>query len=296
MTTANTISAGVGPIQAAIAKFGARTPVGSALRSAEWGEMPLALRERAFFSAGVENIRALQTMQGELAGDLAMARDESGAWRDRSSFIGKVRKMVGEMRAEAGGLRRDLGDFNGRVGDPRSLTDLASRARAGLVYDMNIRSAHGFARWQNDNDPDILDAFPAQELVRVLPRKTQRDWRSRWDDADGELIDGRMVALKTDPIWTRISRFGTPWPPFDYGSGMGLMDIDRAEAEDLGLLRPGDVLQPVQAQRFNDNLQASVADLAPRFLSALQDVFGDQITVKDLTAYWTGDPLKGRAA
>ena len=295
-TDPSTVSAGVGPIQAALAKFGQKTAIGSELRSADWAEMPLAFRERAFFSAGIENARALQTMQGELAADLAMARDESGAWRDRSSFIGKVRSMVKGLRNEAGGLRSDLGDFNGRVGSSKSLTDLASRARAGLVYDMNIRSAHGFARWQTDNDPDILDAFPAQELVRVLPRKTQRDWRGRWSEAGGKLVQDRMVALKTDSIWTDISRFGTPWPPFDYASGMGLMDIDRAEAEDLGLLRPGDVLQPVQAQRFNDDLQASVADLAPRFLSALKDVFGDQITVKDLTAYWTGDPLKGRAA
>lgn len=290
---ATSVSAGAGPIQAALAKFGEKTAIGSVLRSDEWKEMSLAFRERAFFSAGVENMKALQTMQQELSADLAMARDESGAWRDRSSFIGKVRQMVGNLRAEAGGLRADLGDFNGRVGDSKSLTDLASRARAGLIYDQQIRSANGYARWQNDLDPDILDAFPAQELVRVLPRKTQRDWPTRWREAGGKLAQGRMVALKTDPIWTKLSAFGTPWPPFDYGSGMGVADLDRAEAEDLGLLAPGAEVLPVQGKQFNDDLQASVANLSPMFADALKMIFGQQIEIKGSFAHWAGDELKG---
>lgn len=284
------VALSIAPIEAALKKFSARTAVGSTLRSADWAQMPLALRERAFFSAGVENIRALQSMQRELAGDLAMARDASGAWRDRSSFIGKVRQMVGGLRAEAGGLRADLGDFNGPIGDPRSLTDLASRARAGLIYDMNIRSAHGYARWLTDNDPDILDAFPAQELVRISPRINQRDWRGRWLDAGGALKNGRMVALKTDAIWTRISRFGTPWPPFDFGSGMGLMDVDRSEAEDLGLIRPNERIQPVQKERFNASLEASVQDLKPEFLDALKNLFGPQIALDGERVKWQSDP------
>ena len=45
-----------------------------------------------------------------------------------------------------------------------------------------------------------------------------------------------MIALKNDPVWTALSRFGRPWPPFDYDSGMGIADIDRETAETLGLL------------------------------------------------------------
>lgn len=45
-----------------------------------------------------------------------------------------------------------------------------------------------------------------------------------------------MVALKSDSVWTNLSRFGRPYPPFDYGSGMGVEDVDREEAIELGLL------------------------------------------------------------
>ena len=38
-----------------------------------------------------------------------------------------------------------------------------------------------------------------------------------------------MVALKEDPVWTRISRFGQPWPPFDFNSGMGVEDVSHDE-------------------------------------------------------------------
>src|SRR5579884_3765474 len=44
----------------AIDKIGDETPIGSALTSEEWSQLPLALRERAFFSAQVENVRFLQ--------------------------------------------------------------------------------------------------------------------------------------------------------------------------------------------------------------------------------------------
>ena len=302
------INAIIGPIQAAVEKFGARTPVGSALRSAEWAKMPLAFRERAFWSAGVENVRAVQTMHNELLADLAMERDDTGRFRSRATFVAKVRSMVAGLRNEAGGLRADLGDRANAgagaapatgpragaapaTGPGRSLTDLASRARAGLIYDMAVRSSAGYARWQTDNDPDILDAFPAQELIRILPRLKERDWPAKWEDKGGVLLDGdRMAALKTDPIWTKISRFGTPWPPFDYGSGMGLRDLDREEAETLGLIQPGVRMVPVQQEQFNSELEASVADLSPEFKDTLKALFGSQIVFDGDRAKWQADP------
>jgi hypothetical protein len=271
-----------------MAKFGARTTIGSILRTAEWARMPLALRERAFFSAGVENVRALQGMQRDLAADLAMARDESGGWRDRSTFIANVRSTVAGLRNEAGGLREDIGDTAGmRLNDPRNLKDLASRRRAGLIYDQAIQSAHGYARWQTDNDPDILDAFPAQELLPSSARRPRDDWERRWVAAGGQVIDGRIVGLKTDPAWIKLNRFGVPWPPFDFGSTRVLMDIDRAEAEDLGLINPGERINPAAAE-FNDNLEASVRDLSAAFKEALEIIFGDQITLQGDAARWTG--------
>ena len=52
-----------------------------------------------------------------------------------------------------------------------------------------------------------------------------------------------MVALINHPGWSRLSRFGTPWPPFDYSSGMGVESVSRKEAVALGVIGPDDMLQ-----------------------------------------------------
>ena len=45
-----------------------------------------------------------------------------------------------------------------------------------------------------------------------------------------------MIALKTDPIWCRISVFGLPYPPFDEYGIMWIRDIDREECLRLGVI------------------------------------------------------------
>lgn len=45
-----------------------------------------------------------------------------------------------------------------------------------------------------------------------------------------------MVALIESPIWAKLSRFGNPYPPFDFGSGMGVDGVSYADCEKLGLL------------------------------------------------------------
>jgi hypothetical protein len=270
------IKSGARPIAAAVAKLGDKSVVASTLRTAEWEGVPLALRERAFFSAGVEQADFLSTAQGKIQSALQLQKEQlangSEAYVDRSSFIGDMRKL-----AQDSGLSTET----------NTLTDLASRARLKLIYDMQTQQAFNFARWKTDQDPDLLDAYPAQELVRVESRQTQRDWASRWSEAGGELVAGRMVALKNNPIWTDISRFETPWPPYDFGSGMGLKDISRTEAEDLGLLTAEDTVQP-GAIDFNDSLEASLANLEPGVVDALTTVFGNLIEISGQTLKWVG--------
>ena len=57
--------------------------------------------------------------------------------------------------------------------------------------------------------------------------------------------ENRMIALATDSVWSRISFFGLPFPPFDLDSGMDLNVVGRNEAEELGLLRPNEQLVPM---------------------------------------------------
>ena len=153
---------------------------------------------------------------------------------------------------------------------------------------MQREQAIGFASWKIGQDRDVLDAFPAQELIRVESRRMPRDWQARWIAAGGELsTGGRMDALKTDPIWTDISVFGVPWPPFDWGSGMGLRDVSRKEAVMHGLIEATERIEPSDAA-FNDSLAAGVdvANIAEPFIAALKKIFGSKITVQDNKLAW----------
>ena len=87
-------------------------------------------------------------------------------------------------------------------------------------------------------DPDILNEFPAQRLIRVIFDQVEPvDWPTFWPANGGKLHGGEMVALKWDPVWWKISAFGLPVAPFQIGSGYDLEDVDRDDAEKFGLMK-----------------------------------------------------------
>lgn len=285
------------PLKDAVEKISAKTPVGSTLRTAEWERVPLALRERAQFSAGVESVRLLQAIQDRISGEIAQRREQLGggneATFDRSSFIDAIR----EIGREEGLTPQDPDKVGG-------LQDITSIRRLGLIYDTQIAQAQGYARWKLDQTEGGLLLWPASEFTRVESRADPReDWPKRFAEAAQAVGDddalriqretGRMIARKDSPLWSALSRFGTPWPPFDFGSGMGLEDIDREEALELGLISPGEQPQSSE-QEFNDGLQASVKGLSPELIDKLKEQFGKQIRIEGETAWWRGD-RKGKA-
>jgi len=249
------------PFAPAVQRLAARTPVASKLDSAQWQELALGLRERAFFSSGVESIRTVATMQSKLNEALTLAGGPDKAFMDRSKF-------VAEMRNELGAPDGDSGE----------LTDISSRRRLELIHDFQTESAMEFGRFQAAQDPDLLDAFPCQELVRIEGRQKPRDWATLWGDKGGRFYAGRMIARKDDPIWSAISRFGTPYPPYDFGSGMGVEDVEREEAITLGVIQPDDEVQP-QLEDFNAKLEASIPAAKPEVLEGFKQIFGDQVDV-----------------
>lgn len=259
----------VQPLAEAVAHHGAKTPVGSVLRTREWAKMPRALRQRAQFAAGVESARYLQRVQDGIGKVLSQEK----AW-DRSRVVRDLMDIADREGLRPGGKELD------------GLLDPGSERRTELIYSMQTQQAYGHAEWKAGQDPDALDAAPAQELIRVEDRKVPRDWVRRWAEAGGRLYDGRMVALKTDPIWERISRFTTPWPPFDFGSGMGVEDVLRSEAEELGVL-PVDAPAPTPTEAdFNAGLEADVSGLGPELRLNLQSLFGSQIDVAGEKVKW----------
>ncbi|MBE6396670.1 MAG: hypothetical protein E7046_06680 [Lentisphaerae bacterium] len=256
-----------------------RNLVASGLSSAEWSAWPAAVRDRAFFSSRVESVRFLETCRTRLAQLLDGAKNKDGAITSRAQVVSDI------MRAA-----RDAGIAQGT----ESLTDPGSVARANVIIDTNAAMAAGYARAQESNTLGARLAFPAQELVRIEERVKPRDWRTKWVGKGGKLYQGRMIALKEDPIWIAISRFKQPYPPFDFNSGMGLDDVSYDEAVKLGVMeedyQPPDK-SPLKA--FNESLEADLKFKTNRKLfDDLHRIFGDQIRHEGGTIHWRHDAIK----
>lgn len=275
------------PFTEALAKLRSRTPVGADLSSSQWRDVPLALRERAFFSARVANAQYLQDIKDRVESILNPVQVKRADRITPENPEGYVTTGYNpaSARAELKQILQSIGYNPGeRAG---TLQDLGSDARINLQLKMNVESAQGFGSYLQGQAEGAIDAFPAQELFRAEDREEPRNWPTRWMQAGGQSFNGRMIALKTDDIWERISAFGTPWPPFDFNSGMWVRDIDREEAIALGLLGENETIQPSVAE-FNDTLEASVKNLDPDIQRYLKESLGDRVVIEGDRARWSG--------
>lgn len=245
----------------------------SGLSSQEIEQVFTGLKRRAFFSARVESVRFLQKAQQQVADYLASAPREDGALTSRASAISEIMAKAREEGIDTG---------------TGTLTDPGSVSRAKVIVDTNADLARGYVSHVAGASKGARLAFPAQELIRVEERESKRDWLPIWQNAGGQFYAGRMIALKEGPVWSKISRFGVPYPPFDYGSGMGVEDVDYDESLRLGVIsedyKPeGDIVED-----FNAKVEAQLEfkgeeDPAWQFLKSS---FGDQITYKDGRITW----------
>lgn len=261
------------PLKDAVDMLSGKVPVGSGMSSREWEDLHAEIKLRSMFAARVENEHILAEMQSRLQVRIELAKKD-GRTMDRGVFIEEMREELRKFVYKRGDAKRG------------SLRDLKSTRRLGLIWDMNLAQAQGYAKWKGDMAPDILDAVPAQELIRVRAKVEIRDWPLVWADHGGKFYGepgpdypgapGRMIALKTDPIWRYISRFKTPWPPYDWGSGMGLKNVRRAQAEALGVLAPGATLIPLAAP-FNAGHEMSAKGVPESGRESLRSAFGDAI-------------------
>lgn len=250
--------------KSAIEEFAAKTEVPSWARTADWKDVPAMIRRRSFFSSGLEDARALSDERKAVA-DLLQRASKDGKLVRRDTAITEIRAMM-----QARGLD---------TGAPDALTNPAAESRIKLVIDTNRAQAQGYARFKRSSSGGALLAFPAQELIRVRNSKEQRDWQARWIAAGGTLTGGRMIALKTDPVWVALSRFGTPYPPFDFNSGMGVKDISRREAVALGVMPPDWKPESDPVEDFNAAVEADVSAVHPDLLGSLASLFGDAVQI-----------------
>ena len=293
MTSMPTIATSL-PLPGAVEQLAGRAVVGWGLSSREIESLHPEIRLRSMFAARVESERLLQSAKGKLQTRIEMARTAEGVTMDRGLFIRQMREELDAM---------------GYKPEPKkagTLMDLSSEKRLGLIWQMNIDQALGYAHWKTGMDPDILQASPAMELVRLEPRVEIRQWPVIWAmhggsfyggigaNRDYPLAPGRMIALRTSGIWIAINRFGVPWKPFDWGSGMGTVNVRRKEALELGVLKEGQKLVP-QDVPYNQNAEASLLEIPPDRRRAIEDsMCGDVEIVGDKIRLLPPEPITGK--
>src|SRR5687768_4348562 len=124
------------PLAEAVRSLSDKTPTGSVLRSPEWERVPIALREHAFFSAGVESARSLQTAHDQIL-DLVKLQRRKLADGSEGAFLSRAR-FIEEMRSLANGLGIDT---RREPGDTETVRDIVSEGRLGLIFDVQTQRA-----------------------------------------------------------------------------------------------------------------------------------------------------------
>jgi hypothetical protein len=270
------------PFKEAQAKLGKRSVIASQLTSDDWKRVPVALRERAFFSSQIENVQFLQRTKDLLGDFLTGAREEVDLPDGSKSTMLKTggrAAFVDQARAFA--LSQGMGPLVPE--DAGTIKDIRSEQRLNLIFDTQTHAANAFGAWKQGQDPAVLDEFPAQRFIREREVKEPRDFHH---SHEGE------VQLKSDlGFWRTLNQdFGVPWGPWGWGCGHDVEDVDRAEAERLGLLAPGTPVAPVVAD-FNDQLKASVANVDPDLQAWLKERLGDRLKWDGNAVWWVGLPI-----
>lgn len=271
------------PWSAARQVMASRKILPTSLSAAELEQIDSSLLRGASFSARVTKAdfvgRAVDLVNQIV--DPLLHPQESGAYMNKA----KARELLKEALSAMGY------DATAEGVVPGSLRDLSSDGRLNLIIDTNAEMISAQARAVQGNDETVLDAYPCKELVRVsnfsaVSRGTARDWPQRWRDGGGQFYGGgRMIARKDDPVWTdrAFSRFGNPYEPFDYNSGMGTREISRTEAIALGVMAANErapMPRPL-ADLIAPALQAGTSALDEATQQALLASLGDGYEIKD---------------
>lgn len=239
------------PFDEALEGLRARGLLPTAMSSRELQRLDRTIREHALYSARTNSETLLQGYKDTIDSLLRPRLQAPGAPAvvDRAAARAAMKELLFSIGYNP--------STDPNQPEPGSLRDLSSDPRIDLVISTNLDMAYSMAKHAVDQDPARLDAFPAQEMVRFEDRQERRPWEDRFMLAGSSsgspfgdgwgIFSGRMVALKNHPIWHLLGSprlfpdgLGNPYPPFAFNSGMGVLDILREEAEDMGLMFPGE--------------------------------------------------------
>jgi hypothetical protein len=242
----------------------------TALTSDQLKELDPAIRQRSFFSA--QNL--YEGVLGELR-DSAASIVEGDGEIDPGSARLKVRGMLQKLGYDP-------------EEDKDTIKDLSSDQRINLVLRTNRGIAEGVQQHLADNSPDVVEDYPAWELVRgeqrMHPRGERNEddgWPARWEAACDQAEDaeslavlqdtGRMIALKSSGVWQALGEGAGGYddaldnggiPPLAFNSGMVRDNVSYTECLELGLLDEGDELEesPIDLSGIIDLLAAAFSN------------------------------------
>lgn len=247
------------PFREAVKALQSRGLMPTRLKSEELARLNADLLRSSFFSAQTlitDLLDQYQRKLGRLINPVRVQRPDRVTPDNPDGWV-----TEGTTDAEIRLQTKQLLDRIGYQADPDkegTIEDLRSDARINLVIRTNAEMSQGYGWWEQGQDPDVLLAFPCQELYRVEQRVEKRKWSEIWRGNGGRIFagqspglpldpgfsEGRLIARKDDPIWFRISRFGNPYPPFDFNSGVDVRDVGYREAVELGVIERGDQVTP----------------------------------------------------
>ena len=253
-----------------------------------WSKVQAGLRDRSFFSSQVTEAKILYAMRQNVSELVKGGKSPSEVRRDLRAYLDSI------------GYDPDKDLAPGEKSRRGTIKDLYTKSRLDVMMKTNADQAKGYASHVRATTTGAMLAFPAYELVRVERRKLQRNWDERWTNAakavgfEGVCRDtSKKIALKTSPIWVQLSRFGNPFPPFDFNSGMGVRDVRKSVCREIGLLGPDEQPTIPEKPDFNGNLFEKVPfDGNTKEYKRLQDTFGDQITHDGGAIKWRGNLIR----
>lgn len=217
-------------------RFRELEPVPSPMSTEEWAAVEPAVRNGAFFSAGVEDAHLLEALRQNM--DRAIAE----GWTQQE-FIAAMTRWLREHVDPATG-RPYIDDeawekmtAEERDAHERKITNIDSVVRLKLIFRTQAEVASGWNQFRHEMSPERLRKYPGWEFYRKSGAKTFRK--------DHVAHQGE-IRLKTDfDYWMARNSadqggFQNPFPPFGFNSWMWVLEVDRDECEDLGLLKRGE--------------------------------------------------------
>jgi len=211
----------------------------SELNYKEYTKLSAQTLERAFVMACVSDIKILEKnksmAEAILRGDLSPA---------------EAREQLRRYYAST--------NYQARPGEEGTIKDLRTSERMQATLDTNVAMAKGWAR-KNQLAGNISQ--PGLELFRAGHAVVPRDWQTRWQAARSKVAgkgvadSSDMVAMPQSPIWSAISEFNQPYPPFDWGSHMDIRPVGLKRCIALGLIPDPKSPDPEEAEKGKDALR-----------------------------------------